>query len=216
MMKSSNKKNVFILVDIQNDFLPGGALAVPRGDRVIPIANQWMGKRGFFDQVIATQDWHPQNHKSFASNHVGKSPGEVIDLNGIQQVLWPDHCVQGTKGAELSELLDRSKIDRIFQKGKNPDVDSYSGFFDNDHKSSTGLGEYLKKLGANHVYIMGLATDYCVKFSVLDCLKLGFKTSLIESGCAGIDLNPGDIKRAINEMRAAGAEILSGQESRAP
>lgn len=202
------KKNVLILIDMQNDFLPGGALAVPNGDQVIPIANRWIDKFDFFDQVIATQDWHPKNHKSFASNHPGKSVGEIIDLHGINQVLWPDHCVQNTEGAKISHKLDLGKIQRIFQKGANPEVDSYSGFFDNDHKSSTGLGEYLKEIGVTDVYLMGLATDYCVKFSALDCAGLGFKTHLIESGCRGIDLNPGDVQRSLEEMKAAGVEIV--------
>jgi nicotinamidase/pyrazinamidase len=207
-MSSQAKKKVLILIDIQNDFLPGGALAVPNGDEVIAIANQWMDKSDFFDQVIATQDWHPKNHKSFASNHSGKSVGEIIDLNGINQVLWPDHCVQNTEGAKISHKLNLGKIQRIFQKGANPEVDSYSGFFDNDHKSSTGLGEYLKEIGITDVYLMGLATDYCVKFSALDCAGLGFKTHLIESGCRGIDLNPGDVLRSLEMMEAAGVEIV--------
>lgn len=202
------KKRILLLIDIQNDFLPGGALAVPYGDEIISIANQWISKSDFFDQVIATQDWHPKNHKSFASNHVGKSVGDVIDLNGTNQVLWPNHCVQNTEGAKISHKLNLEKIQRIFQKGANPEIDSYSGFFDNDHKSSTGLGAYLKEIGVTDVYLMGLATDYCVKFSALDCVGLGFKTHLIEAGCRGIDLNPGDVQRSLEEMEVAGVEIL--------
>jgi nicotinamidase/pyrazinamidase len=197
-------KNALIIVDVQNDFLPGGALAVAHGDEVIAVANALMGR---FDLVVATQDWHPVNHGSFAANHPGKKPGEVIDLNGLPQVLWPVHCVQGTKGAEFAEALDRSKIQRIFQKGTDSTVDSYSGLNDNGHRHSTGLGEFLKAQDVSDVHVMGLATDYCVKFTALDAVAAGFKTHLIEDGCRGVDLKPGDVAVAIEEMRKAGVRI---------
>ena len=194
-----------ILVDLQNDFCPGGALAVEQGDQVIPIANQLMDK---FDLVVATQDWHPANHGSFAANHPWRKPGQVIDLHGLQQALWPIHCVQESFGAEFVQNLDQSKITKIFVKGTDPEIDSYSGFFDNGHRKATGLGDYLKAQGVQEVYVMGLATDYCVKFTALDALKLGFKTSLIVDGSRGVNLNPGDVDKAVEEMQAKGIEII--------
>lgn len=201
--------NALILVDIQNDFLPGGALAVPNGDEIVPIVNQL---QPYFDLVVATQDWHPANHGSFAVNHRGKNPFEVIDLNGLTQVLWPVHCVQNTNGGDFAPGLDRNRWDRVFHKGTDSTVDSYSGFFDNGHRQATGLGDYLRAKGVTYVSVAGLATDYCVKFTVLDALELGFKTRLIEDACRGIDLQPGDIRKAVEEMRAAGAEILQAAE----
>ena len=200
-------KRALILVDIQNDFLPGGALAVPEGDRVIGVAND-LTLRGRFDLVVATQDWHPRDHASFAANHPGKKIGEVIDLEGLPQVLWPVHCVQNTAGAELAPSLDRSHVGRIFQKGTDRCIDSYSGLYDNGHRRSTGLGEYLREQGVTDVYVMGLATDYCVKFTALDAVAAGFKTHLIEDGSRGVNLKPGDVSRAVEEMRQRGIEIL--------
>ena len=200
-------KKALIIVDVQNDFLPGGALAVAHGDEVIQVANEMMKR---FDLVVATQDWHPANHGSFAANHPGRKMGEVIDLNGLPQVLWPVHCLQGTKGAELAGSLNRAGIQRIFRKGIDPNVDSYSGLHDNGHRHSTGLGEYLKAEGVSDVYVLGLATDYCVKFTALDAAAAGFKTHLIEDGCRGVDLKPGDVAAAIEEMRKAGVDITSG------
>jgi nicotinamidase/pyrazinamidase len=199
-----------ILVDIQNDFLPGGALAVPRGDEVIPVANRVSPR---FDLVVATQDWHPRDHGSFASNHPGKRAGDVIDLNGLRQVLWPDHCVQHTPGAEFGPGLDLSRVARVFQKGTDPAIDSYSGFFDNGHRRSTGLGEYLRKVGIDEVFVMGLATDYCVNFTALDAVqRFGLKTTLIEDGSRGIDLRPGDIDAAVEGMRKAGVRVVRSSE----
>ena len=196
-----------ILVDLQNDFCPGGALAVPEGDVVIPLAN---ALQKHFDLVVATQDWHPRDHASFASNHPGKEIGEVIELGGLPQVLWPDHCVQNTPGAELVSRLDPGAlgIDRVFQKGTDRNIDSYSGFFDNGHRKATGLGDYLKSKGVTHVYTCGLATDYCVKFTALDAVQLGFRTHLFASASRGVNLKPGDVDRAIEEMKRAGVEIL--------
>jgi nicotinamidase/pyrazinamidase len=162
-----------VLVDIQNDFVPGGALPVPEGDKVVPIANR---VQPLFDLVVATQDWHPQNHGSFAANHPGKHPGEVIDLNGLPQILWPVHCVQGTPGAEFVPGLEMRQVASIIHKGTDPEIDSYSGFFDNGHRKATGLEAYLKSQGVDDVYVMGLATDYCVKFTVLDAVQQGFRT----------------------------------------
>ena len=199
-------RRALILVDIQYDFLPGGALAVAEGDAVIPVANAVQPK---FELVVATQDWHPPDHGSFASNHPGKKPGDRIELAGLPQVLWPDHCVQGSRGAEFHADLDRGRIARVFRKGTDPAIDSYSGFYDNAHRKSTGLGEYLKEEGVTDVYILGLATDYCVRWSALDAMKLGFRTHVIEDGCRGVELKPGDVASALREIRAAGAEITT-------
>lgn len=193
-----------IIVDVQNDFCPGGALAVPEGDQVVPIINRL---QPHFELVVATKDWHPPDHLSFAANH-GKTPGEVIELNQRPQVLWPNHCVQGTKGAEFVPQLDRSRIARVFQKGAERGVDSYSGFFDNDGRTSTGLGDYLREQGVEQVYLCGLATDYCVKFTALDALRLGFEVYLIEDACRGVNLKPGDVEQAVAEMREAGARVI--------
>jgi nicotinamidase/pyrazinamidase len=190
-----------IIVDVQNDFCPGGALPVPEGDSVVGIINRIQPE---FDLVVATQDWHPANHGSFAANHPGRRPGEQIDLAGLPQILWPVHCVQDTPGAELHPRLGRSRITRVFPKGTDPSVDSYSGFFDNGRRSSTGLGEYLNQQGVTDVYVCGLATDYCVKATALDAVGLGFKTFLIEDACRGVELQPGDVQRAIEEMRGQG------------
>jgi nicotinamidase/pyrazinamidase len=196
--------NTLILVDLQNDFCPGGALAVPQGDEVVAVANRLQPS---FDLVVATQDWHPAGHASFAANHPGKSPGDVIELDGLQQVLWPVHCVQGTAGAELHPDLDRHRITRVFQKGTDCSIDSYSGFFDNGHRKATGLGDYLKGRGVTHVYVCGLATDYCVKFTALDAVELGLQTHLILDGCRGVELAPGDLERAVNQMQSAGVHV---------
>ncbi len=173
-----------IIIDLQNDFLPGGALAVPNGDKVIDRINEIQKK---YDIVVATQDWHPANHKSFASQHEGKNPFEEIDLNGIRQTLWPTHCVQGTKGAQLSEKLNTDRIDAIFRKGTNPEIDSYSGFYDNNKKKSTGLHGYLKELNVDQLYICGLAADYCVYYTAMDALKLGYSTTILEESTKAID-----------------------------
>ncbi|MCS6834118.1 MAG: bifunctional nicotinamidase/pyrazinamidase [Flammeovirgaceae bacterium] len=199
------EQDALIVVDIQNDFIKGGALAVPEGEKVIPLINVIMEK---FDLIVATQDWHPANHKSFAVNHPGKNVGEVIDLNGLPQVLWPVHCVQNTPGAELVKTLNLSKITKVFVKGTDPEIDSYSGFYDNGHRKSTGLGEYLKEKGVKEVYVCGLATDYCVKHTVLDALSLGFYTYLIRAASRAVNLNPKDEENAVKEMRKRGVDVL--------
>src|SRR5882724_3182677 len=198
-----------ILVDIQNDFLPGGALAVPDGDVIVPIVNRLQAA---FPLVVATQDWHPANHGSFAANHPGKNVFEQIDLNGLPQTLWPIHCVQGTKGAELAATLQRERIARIFPKGTDAGIDSYSGLFDNGHRKSTGLGEWLKAQGVTEVYVCGLATDYCVKFTALDAVAMGFKTHFIEDASRGVNLRPNDVNDSIAEMKRAGVLIVQSAD----
>ena len=198
-----------ILVDLQYDFMPGGALGVAQGDQLVPLANRM---QGFFDLVLATQDWHPPDHSSFARNHPGHEIGQVIDTDGISQVLWPVHCVQNTGGAALVSTLVTSEIRRIFYKGTNPAIDSYSAFFDNGHRQSTGLGDYLKEMGVEAVYLMGLATDYCVKYSVLDARELGFEITVIEDGCRAVELQAGDGERAIEAMRESGARFQTSGE----
>ena len=189
-----------IIVDIQNDFLPGGALAVNNGDEVIPIINK-LQQSDYFDLVVATQDWHPQNHKSFASNHLGKNPFDKILLDGLEQILWPDHCVQGTKGADFPSSLDVKKIEAIFRKGMDVNVDSYSGFFDNGKRKNTGLDAYLKGRKVDEVYVSGLAGDFCVFYTALDSADCGFKTFFIEDATRSINQNnfEGDVKKKLSE-----------------
>jgi len=198
-----------ILVDIQNDFLPGGALAVPEGDKIIPVVNRLQAT---FPLVIATQDWHPANHGSFAANHPGKNVFEQIELNGLPQTLWPVHCVQGTAGAELASTLQRERIAKIFPKGTDTAIDSYSGLFDNGHRKSTGLGEWLKDKGVTEVFVCGLATDYCVKFTALDAAQMGFKTHFIEDASRGVNLRPDDVKNAVTEMHRAGITTMQSTD----
>jgi len=198
-----------IVVDLQNDFLPGGALAVPHGDETVAVANAVMDR---FTRVVATQDWHPRAHGSFAANQSGRAPGEVIELGGVVQVLWPVHCVQGTPGAEFAPGLQVERFTRVFVKGTDPGVDSYSGFFDNDRRSATGLGDHLLEIGETEVAVLGLATDYCVKATALDAHRLGLRVRLIVDGCRAVELQPGDGERAIAEMLAAGIEVVTSAE----
>jgi nicotinamidase/pyrazinamidase len=197
-----------ILVDLQNDFCPGGALPVREGDQVIPVAN---GLQRKFDLVVATQDWHPPDHSSFAVNH-GRAPGEVIELHGSPQVLWPVHCVRNSTGADFVARLDIGRIQKVFQKGTDREIDSYSGFFDNGHRRATGLDEYLRQEGVHEVYIAGLATDYCVKYTALDARRLGLRTFLVADGCRGVELQAGDVRNALEEMEAAGVIILQSAD----
>ncbi|KAA9339332.1 bifunctional nicotinamidase/pyrazinamidase [Hymenobacter busanensis] len=192
-----------LLIDIQNDFVPGGALAVPAGDAVIPLANELQAR---FDLVVATQDWHPPGHHSFASSHPGRNLFETIDLDGLPQVLWPDHCVQGSAGAELHPALRQERIEAIFRKGTTPVIDSYSGFFDNGHRKSTGLADYLRGKGVRQVYVAGLAGDYCVYFSAKDALAEGFDTYLIADATRAIDAD--GFARACADLRQRGARIV--------
>ena len=197
-------KTALILVDLQNDFMPGGALAVDDGDATVAVANRLMPA---YDFVVATQDWHPEGHGSFAASHPGKNPGDMIELAGLPQVLWPVHCVQGTPGAFFHSELDVARIDAVVRKGQTPSIDSYSGFFDNGGEHATGLTELLRANGVTHVDVLGLATDYCVRFTALDAVKEGFQTQLLRDGCRGVELNPGDIDGAFAEMAAAGIEV---------
>jgi len=194
-----------LLVDIQNDFCPGGALPIPHGDDVVAVANRLMPR---FELVVATQDWHPPNHSSFAANHLGRKVGDVIEIGGTPQILWPVHCVASTQGAALVSGLHSRGIDKIFHKGTDPLLDSYSAFFDNGHHNATGLEDFLKSQQIRSLYIMGLATDYCVKFTALDARALGFETCLIEDGCRGVEARTGDVEAALDQMRAAGVAII--------
>lgn len=194
-----------LIVDVQNDFIPGGALAVKEGEQIVPLINQIQEK---FDFVVATQDWHPLDHGSFAVNHPGKQIGEFVELNGVQQILWPVHCVQGSLGAEFHAELNKTHWKAIFKKGTNPLVDSYSGFYDNQKQGDTGLSKFLKQNGIQEVFVCGLATDYCVKFTVLDGLSEGFDVTLVQDATRAVNINPGDFDLAIAEMRAAGAKVV--------
>jgi nicotinamidase/pyrazinamidase len=197
--------DALILVDLQKDFCAGGALPVPDGDAVVPIVNRL---QPHFELIVVTQDWHPREHMSFAANHPDKRPGDVIEVDGMRQVLWPMHCVQDTFGAELHADLDRSRIAKCIQKGTRRDIDSYSGFFDNGHRQATGLGDYLRSRNVRRVFICGLATDFCVKFTVLDAIALRFETMLIADACRGVNLLPHDATDAVAEMRRHGAVII--------
>ena len=200
-------KKAFLVVDIQNDFLPGGALGVEEGSQVVHLINKLMKQP--FELIVASKDWHPANHGSFAEMHAGKKVGEHISLRGLDQILWPVHCVQGSKGAEFSEALDQDHFDKVFQKGTDEEIDSYSAFFDNGHLKETGMGDYLKQQQVTDLYIAGLTTDFCVKYSVLDALKLGFNAHVIRDACKPVNLSPGDEEKAVEEMKNAGASVLT-------
>jgi nicotinamidase/pyrazinamidase len=175
-----------IVIDLQNDFCTGGALAVPGGEEIVPRVNALLDE---FQTRIFTQDWHPADHSSFAANHEGKKPHEVIDMPYGSQILWPVHCVQGTGGADFHPDLDASKADHIVRKGFRPEIDSYSAFFENDHETPTGLDDYLTAKGIDHLTLVGLATDFCVLYSALDANRLGYSVTVLEGACRGIDLN---------------------------
>src|SRR6185312_2476665 len=196
-----------IIVDIQNDFLPGGALAVQNGDAVIPVINKLQSQ---FDLVIATQDCHPADHKSFASMHSGKKIFDKINLNGLPQVLWPDHCVQETEGAEFSAQLNTKKIEAIFRKGMDKNIDSYSGFFDNGKKKATGMGSYLKGRGITSIFVCGLAADYCVYFTALDGLEMGFQSTIITDATRAIDEE--HFKKVLEDFKSKGGQEIRSEE----
>lgn len=196
-----------VIVDAQNDFMPGGALEVPNGDQILPVINRIQKK---FNLIVATQDWHPKNHKSFAVNHPGKEEFETIELHGLEQKLWPPHCIQGTPGADFHRDLKTKRIEAIFRKGMDENIDSYSGFFDNGHKKSTGLSGYLREKGCKELYFCGLAADICVYFSLLDALQEGFEAFLIEDAAVPLDRDQySEIKRQIREK---GGKIISSEE----
>lgn len=197
-----------LLIDLQNDFLPGGALAVPQGDAVLPVANRLLPH---FPLAAATQDWHPPGHGSFAANHPGRNVGERIELDGLEQILWPVHCVQGTIGAELAPGLDLARIQHVARKGEDPRLDSYSGLYDNGRRRATGLGAWLRSRSVTHLVVLGLATDYCVKHTVLDALDHPWQVDVVTDGCRAVDLSPGDGERAWEAMRKAGARLTTSE-----
>jgi nicotinamidase/pyrazinamidase len=199
------KNSALLIVDVQNDFLPGGALAVAQGDEVIPVINALQEK---FNFIVATQDFHPEDHGSFAANHEGKNVYEEIKLNGLPQTLWPVHCVQGSKGSEFHEELNPVRWKAIFQKGKNSEVDSYSGFFDNARRGDTGLGDFLQNEGIMNVFVTGLALDFCVKFTALDSVSLGFNTYLITDASRAVNISPEDGQKALEDMKNAGVKLI--------
>ena len=192
-----------IVIDVQNDFCPGGALAVPDGDAILPLVNRLITE---FDHVILTQDWHPRGHSSFASSHEGKAPFGSVTLSYGDQTLWPDHCVQGTRGAAFHDKLDWTKAELIIRKGFRAPIDSYSAFFENDRTTPTGLAGYLRERGLTDLTMVGLATDFCVGFSALDAVRLGFRATVRTDACRAIDLN-GSLAEAERQMRAAGVTL---------
>ncbi|VUS28744.1 bifunctional nicotinamidase/pyrazinamidase [Klebsiella spallanzanii] len=202
-------QRALLLVDLQNDFCAGGALAVPQGDSTVDVANQlidWSLARG--EMVVASQDWHPANHGSFASQHQVE-PYTQGELDGLAQTFWPDHCIQNSEGAALYPLLKQQDIAAVFHKGENPVIDSYSAFFDNGHRQKTRLDAWLRERGIDELTVLGLATDYCVKFTVLDALNLGYSVNVITDGCRGVNIQPQDSNLAFMEMAAAGATLYT-------
>jgi nicotinamidase/pyrazinamidase len=202
-------KTALVVVDVQNDFLPNGALGVQEGDTIIPLINELVKLK--FDLILASQDFHPPHHCSFASTWK-KKPKERILIDGITQMLWPDHCVQGTFGVEFSSKLDTSHFAHVAHKGVDPAVDSYSIFFDNQRRRATGLEEVLKKNAITDLYIAGLATEYCVFYSVIDAIQLGFKAHVVVDACRGINIAPGDTEKALRTMQLHGAELVTSDE----
>lgn len=199
--------NALILVDIQNDFVPGGRLPVADGDTIIPLLNELQAS---FNLIVATQDWHPPGHKSFASSHPGKHPFERIDLHGLEQVLWPDHCVQGSRGADFHPALNMQKVEAIFRKGMDREIDSYSGFFDNGARKSTGLAGYLREHRVRKVFVCGLAADYCVAFTAKDALRENFDTFVITDAARAID--PVGLRQINDEILGMGGQIIESSQ----
>lgn len=195
-----------LVVDLQNDFMPFGALPVTDGSAVVEVANLLMPR---FSLVVASQDWHPASHGSFASNHPGSTVGDVGELGGLAQVLWPDHCVQNTPGASFHSGLNIEHIHHVVHKGTDPEIDSYSTFFDNGHRKDTGLGAHLKERGVDELVVMGLATDYCVKYSVLDARDIGLAVTVVREGCRAVNLAEGDDEAAFEAMQTTGARVVS-------
>jgi nicotinamidase/pyrazinamidase len=198
-----------LIVDMQNDFMPGGALGVPLADQLIPIINALIPK---FPLVVASLDWHPADHVSFAENHPGKNRGDIVTVKGKDQVLWPVHCVRATKGAELIDRLRKASIASYFYKGTEKSIDGYSAFFDNAQLKSTGLGDYLRSRGINAIYIAGVSTDYCVLYSTIDAIDLGFSVFVVKDACRAINLHPDDEQNAWTAMAEKGAHIVPSSE----
>jgi len=205
----ANRKTCLIIVDLQVDFCPGGSLEVKNGDDIIPVVNKIQDR---FYRVVATQDWHPENHVSFYTSHPGKNPFETINIGNIKQVLWPPHCIKGTSGADFHPKLDTRNVELIIRKGFSKHLDSYSGFFENDRKTPTGLEFYLKGLEINEIYICGLALDVCVFYTAMDGVKLGFKTYVIEDASKGVDIPPGNIENTKRKMRESGIVLIKSKE----
>ena len=201
--------SLLLVIDVQNDFCDGGALAVEKSWEIIPVINLLVDG---FENVAATQDWHPYDHKSFASNHEGKKPMDVINLDGVEQVLWPDHCVSGTAGADFHQELTADAFQMVIRKGFRAELDSYSAFFENDRKTPTGLEGYLRTRGIDKVYLAGLATDYCVYYSAMDANSLGFDTYLITDACRGVDFPKGNVDKALTTMKDAGVELITSKD----
>jgi len=207
-MTHINTNSALLMIDIQNDFCPGGALAVDEGDKIVSNVNSIQEK---FTVKILTQDWHPKNHKSFASNHKNKDPMSTTQMFYGTQVLWPDHCIQGTEGSRFHAKLITDNADLIIRKGFRPEIDSYSAFFENDQKTPTGLDGYLKSRGLNTIYLCGLALDFCVYFSAIDGAKLGYNVTVIKDACRAIDLN-GSLQNSLNDMKSKGVKLSSTSE----
>jgi nicotinamidase/pyrazinamidase len=198
-------RDVLLIIDVQNDFCPGGALAVPQGDAIVPAVNRLAAE---FAHVVLTQDWHPRRHASFAGSHPGKQPFETIELSYGQQILWPEHCVQGTQGAAFHAGLDVPHAELVVRKGFRSAIDSYSAFRENDHRTPTGLAGYLKERGFQRITLCGLATDFCVLYSAIDGREAGFEVSLVTSACRGIDIE-GSLSHAMRSMNKAGVSLLT-------
>ena len=201
-------RSALLVIDVQNDFIPGGQLAVPEGDQIVPLINRLSG---LFKQVIIAQDWHPSGHASFASSHPGRQPYEVIQLPYGEQTLWPDHCVQGSAGAEFHPDLKLPHAQLIIRKGCNPDIDSYSAFLEADRRTTTGLAGYLKERGIDTVYMVGLALDFCVMFSALDARAAGFNTFVVLDACRAIDME-GSLATAMERMQTAGVGLIQSNQ----
>ena len=203
--------HALLVVDVQNDFMPFGSLPVAAADEVVPVANELMSR---FELVVATQDWHPADHLSFALNHDGRAPGDVVELDGIDQVLWPAHCVQNSAGASFHSGLDVAAIDHVVRKGTDRRIDSYSAFFDNRHLKSTGLEDFLRARDVSAVTICGLATDYCVTYTARDGRELGLEVTVVEDGCRAVNLAPSDGDHALEEMRSLGCHVIKSTQLR--
>ena len=212
-MADAGRDGVLLIIDVQNDFCPGGSLAVEAGDEVVPVINRLLPS---FSRVVATQDWHPPDHVSFASAHPGRKLLDVVDAGGIEQVLWPDHCVRGTRGAEFHPRLETGRIGLLLRKGMRPELDSYSAFFENDHRTDTGLRHYLKGVRIRDVFVCGLATDYCVFSSAMDARKLGFRVTLIRDACRGVGFPDGSVERAISALLKAGVQLAESADLAIP